>query len=69
MKTIFLKKIRKATSGTILFMLLFSVLSPFSNVAFAAGPSLDIIQTQVNVPAVSQVKASRTLTVNSAPFS
>ncbi len=69
MKNIFLKKTRKATSGIILFMLLFSILNPFSNVAFAAGASFTILETQPNVTAVTQIKATRTLTVNSAPSS
>jgi len=35
MKTLFLKKMKKATSGTLVFALLFSLFSPIGNMAFA----------------------------------
>jgi hypothetical protein len=69
MKTNFLTKLKKATSGIILFMLLFSILSPFSNVAYALDPtpSFTIIKTQSSSPEVPETKASITFSINSAP--
>lgn len=58
MKTTFLKKIRKATSGTLVLALLFSVLNPFGHVTFATNGAISGFSagatgiTVINGPAV-----------------
>lgn len=48
MNTIFLKKLKKAISLTTLFVLLFSILNPFSNNVFAATiPSASIVSNNI----------------------
>jgi hypothetical protein len=67
METFFITRLRKSTSAVISFALLFQIVSPWSNVASGIGTSFQKNLVQANVPAVSEVKASRTLTVTTVP--
>ncbi len=45
MNTFLLKRLKKATSGALVFTLLFSLLSPWGNLAFATAPFTDDVDS------------------------
>ncbi|MDD3302292.1 MAG: S-layer homology domain-containing protein [Candidatus Gracilibacteria bacterium] len=51
METIYLRKLKKATSITVVFMLLFSNLYPFTNLVFAIAPGFYVNKIQDSVSA------------------
>jgi hypothetical protein len=58
MRTKFQTKLKKATSGISLFMLLFSILNPFSSVFAISLNAIAELETQANVVAQSGSTAS-----------